>query len=34
MEFQHFKAQLHSQSSPSPLADNVRYILAKKKIDV
>lgn len=34
MEFLHFKSQVESYQVLNPVADNIRYVLAKKKIDV
>ena len=34
MEFPAFKSQAQAYQNPNPLADNIRYVLAKKKIDV
>ena len=33
-EFPLFKSQVESYQNASPVADNIRYVLAKKKIDV
>jgi len=34
MEFPYFKSQVESYHVPNPVAENIRYVLAKKKIDV
>jgi hypothetical protein len=34
LEFSYFKSQLESYQAPNPLANNIRYSLSKKKIDV
>jgi len=34
MEFPFFKSQVESYHVPNPVAENIRYVLAKKKIDV
>ncbi len=34
MEFPLFKSQVESFNAPNPISENIRYVLAKKKIDV